>query len=112
MTDTLDTATDADHGSAHDAPDHHGPTDKQFITVFFILAAITAVEVAVSYLDIGAAFLPVLLALMVVKFFTVVLYFMHIKFDAKIFGRLFYIGLGLAVVVYVGALSTFQFFAG
>jgi cytochrome c oxidase subunit 4 len=106
MTDTLETTTD----EAHD--NQHGPTDKQFIGIFFFLAAITAVEVAISYLDIGVAFLPVLLGLMVVKFFTVVWYFMHIRFDNPLFGRLFYIGLGLAVVVYVGMLSTFQFFAG
>ena len=49
---------------------------------------------------------------MIVKFFTVVWYFMHIKFDHQLFGRLFYIGLGLAVAVYVVMLSTFQFFAG
>jgi cytochrome c oxidase subunit 4 len=109
MTDTLETPTAHDD---HGADVHHGPSDKQFVTIFFILAAITAVEVAVSYIDIGALFLPVLLGLMIVKFFTVVLYFMHIKFDNKLFGRLFYIGLGLAVFVYVAALSTFQFFAG
>ena len=111
MTDTLETTTD---DAAHDdhGDDHHGPTDKQFIGIFFFLAAITAVEVAVSYIDIGAAFLPVLLGLMVVKFFTVVWYFMHVKFDNPLFGRLFYIGLGLAVAVYAAALATFQFFAG
>jgi cytochrome c oxidase subunit 4 len=109
MTDTIETPTAHDD---HGADVHHGPSDKQFVAIFFILAAITAVEVAVSYIDIGALFLPVLLGLMVVKFFTVVLYFMHIKFDNKLFGRLFYIGLGLAVFVYVAALSTFQFFAG
>ena len=108
MTDTLETTTTDD--AAHD--NHHGPTDKQFVGIFFALAAITAVEVAVSYLDIGPLFLPVLLGLMIVKFFTVVWYFMHVRFDAKIFGRLFYIGLGLAVVIYVAMLSTFQFFAG
>jgi len=101
-------AVDADHHVG----DHHGPTDKQFITIFFVLAAITAVEVAVSYIDIGPLFLPVLLGLMVVKFFTVVFYFMHIRFDHKLFGRLFYIGLVLALFVYAVALSTFQFFAG
>lgn len=107
MTDTLENT------STHEAHDeHHGPTDRQFIVVFFILAAITAVEVAVSYIDIGPAFLPVLLGLMIVKFFTVVLYFMHIKFDNPIFGRLFYIGLGLALAVYVATLASFQFFAG
>ena len=109
MTDTLETpATNEEHGAGA----HHGPSDRQFVTIFFILAAITAVEVIVSYIDVGAFFLPVLLGLMVVKFFTVVLYFMHIKFDNKLFGLLFYVGLVLAVVVYAAALSTFQFFAG
>ena len=111
MTETIDT-TDATE-AAHDAHDeHHGPTDKQFIQVFFALAAITALEVALSYADVGVIFLPALLILMIIKFFTVVLVFMHVKYDNKLFGQLFYIGLGLAVVVYVGALATFQFFAG
>jgi caa(3)-type oxidase subunit IV len=108
MTDTLDT-TPA-HDVKHD--NHHGPTDKQFIAIFFFLAAITAIEVLVSYIDIGPAFLPVLLGLMVVKFFAVVWYFMHVKFDHQLFGRLFYIGLGLAVFVYIVMLSTFRVFAG
>ena len=112
MTDTLDTSTDHGTDAAHDEHAHHGPTDKQFITIFFILAAITAVEVVVSYIDIGPLFLPVLLGLMAVKFLVVVLYFMHVKFDNKIFGRLFYIGLVLAMFVYAAALCTFQFFAG
>ena len=100
MTDTLDTTPT--HDVKHD--NHHGPTDKQFIAIFFFLAAITAIEVLVSYIDIGPAFLPVLLGLMVVKFFAVVWY--------QLFGRLFYIGLGLAVFVYIVMLSTFRFFAG
>ncbi|MDG1188293.1 MAG: cytochrome C oxidase subunit IV family protein [Ilumatobacter sp.] len=108
MTDTLDTTPT--HDVKHD--NHHGPTDKQFIAIFFFLAAITAIEVLVSYIDIGPAFLPVLLGLMVVKFFAVVWYFMHVKFDHQLFGRLFYIGLGLAVFVYIVMLSTFRFFAG
>ena len=115
MTDTLDTSSDHGIDDAHDEHAHHGPTDKQFITLFFILAAVTAAEVAVSYIDFGSAdwlFLPLLLGMMVFKFFAVVLYFMHIKFDHSLFGRLFYIGLVLAAFVYAAALSTFQFFAG
>ena len=49
---------------------------------------------------------------MAVKFVTVVSYFMHLKFDNRIFSWLFYSGLILAVLVYVAALCTFQFFAG
>lgn len=93
---------------AHD--NLHGPTDRQFITIFIVLAIVTSVEVAISYADIGALFLPVLLLLMVAKFFGVVWYFMHVKFDHQLFGRLFYIGLGLAAGVYVIMLTTFRFF--
>ena len=68
-------------------------------------------EVTISYVHIGPLFLPVLLILMVLKFVAVVSYFMHLKFDNKIFSFMFYIGLGLAVFVYCAALSTFHFFS-
>ena len=71
----------------------------------------TAVEVTLSYIDVGPIFLPALLILMVAKFFTVVSYFMHLKFDNQLFSLLFYLGLGLAVFVYAAALSTFHFFS-
>ena len=70
----------------------------------------TAAEVTLSYIDVGPVFLPALLILMVAKFITVVSYFMHLKFDNKLFSFLFYLGLGLAVFVYAVALSTFHFF--
>ena len=49
--------------------------------------------------------------MMAIKFVLVVLFFMHLKFDAKIFGRLFWAGFFLAVTVYVALLTTFKFFA-
>ncbi|MEY4392515.1 MAG: hypothetical protein RLZZ544_1224, partial [Actinomycetota bacterium] len=57
-----------------------------------------------------ALFLPLLLTMMVVKFVMVVSYFMHLKFDNKIFSFLFYVGLGLALFCYIVALATFKFF--
>ena len=47
---------------------------------------------------------------MAIKFFTVVLYFMHLKFDNQLFTALFYMGLGLAVFVYTVAMFTFHVF--
>ncbi len=91
---------------------HHGATDKQYIIIAAVLALITAMEVTISYVHIGPLFLPVLLILMALKFFAVVSYFMHLKFDNKIFTVMFYMGLGLAVFVYCVALSTFHFFSG
>ena len=100
-----------DSGSFGREEVHEGLSDKQYIVVALVLAAITALEVSLTYVDVGPLFLPALLILMAIKFFTVVLYFMHIKFDNKLFGWLFYTGLALAVFVYVTALFTFHFFA-
>ena len=112
MTDTL-THDEHHDGGHHDADDHGGHwTDLQYVKLAIALAIVTAIEVALSYMvdDLGKAFLPLLLILMLVKFFAVVLFFMHLKFDSRLFGVLFYMGLGLAVTVYVITLFTFRFF--
>ena len=94
-----------EHGSAH------GFSDRQYVQVALILALLTAMEVYASYADwMGAGFIPLLIFLMTIKFFSVVLFFMHLKFDSPIFSWLFYAGLGLAVTVYVVTLFTFKFF--
>ena len=51
-----------------------------------------------------------LLIMMTTKFLIVVSYFMHLKFDNRLFSFLFYMGLILAVTVFVAALATFHFF--
>ena len=71
---------------------------------------ITAAEVTLTYLDVGPLFLPALLIMMAAKFLIVVSFFMHLKFDNKLFSFLFYMGLLLAVFVYAVALATFHFF--
>jgi cytochrome c oxidase subunit 4 len=100
-------ATDDHHGHADE---HHGASDKQYIVIALILAALTAIEVSTYYVDFGPLFMPTLFVLMTVKFVVVVSYFMHLKFDNKLFSYLFYSGLILALAVYIGALSTFKFF--
>ena len=112
MTDTL-THDEHHDGGHHDADDHGGHwTDLQYVKLAIALAIVTAIEVALSYMvdDLGKAFLPLLLILMLVKFFAVVLFFMHLRFDSKVLTRVFYAGLLLAVAVYVIALMTFRIF--
>jgi cytochrome c oxidase subunit 4 len=88
---------------------HH--TDLLYIKVAAVLVALTSLEVYSSYAHwLGHAFLPIMLTLMATKFLLVVLFFMHLKWDSKLFGRLFWAGAFLAIAVYVGALATFQFF--
>ena len=88
----------------------HGMSDAGYIKIALILAAITALEVSTYYVDFGPLFMPSLIIMMVVKFFMVVTYFMHLKFDSRIFGFLFYTGLVLTLGVYIAALATFKFF--
>ena len=54
-----------------------------------------------------------LMVMMVVKFYLVATYFMHLKFDTPIFSRMFVGGLVLAVGVYSPDrwLSAFEFWA-
>src|SRR6188472_238775 len=81
-----------------------------YITVALILAGLTALETSTYWVDFGPLFMPALLTMMTIKFFMVVLLFMHLKFDNRLFGVLFYAGLGLAVFVYIAALMTFELF--
>jgi cytochrome c oxidase subunit 4 len=97
--------------AAHDAEHvHEHPSDGRYVIIALILAGITALEVAASYIDIGPIFLPALLGMMTVKFLIVVRMFMHLKFDNRVFSWLFYTGLLLALAVYLAALFTFRFF--
>jgi cytochrome c oxidase subunit IV len=94
------------------AVDHEHKSNSYYIKVAAILAAITGLEVALSYGHVGKLFMPALLIMMTVKFLMVVSLFMHLKFDHKMFSMLFYAGLILAILVYVAALLTFRFFDG
>lgn len=108
---TVDHAEDRIDRQGDDHPGEHW-SDLNFVKLAIALAAITALEVAMSYtIDFwGQLFVPMLLLLMGVKFFAVVLYFMHLRFDNRLFSVMFYMGLFLAIGVYVIALFTFRFF--
>ena len=107
VTEHTDTETE-EHAEAGEHHEHF--SDRQYIYVALFLAFLTAIEVSTYYVDFGPLFMPTLFILMAIKFVVVVSFFMHLKFDNKIFSWMFYSGLVLAVLVYVGALSTFHFF--
>lgn len=91
--------------------EEHGLTFVAAIKIAVLLAVLTGIEVLTYFIDFGDVATPMLLVLMVLKFGIVVAYFMHLRFDNWLFTALFVVGLGLAVAVYIAALSTFQFFA-
>ena len=81
------------------AADH--PSEFQYVKVAVFLALVTAAEVAVFYIDaLKNLIIPLLAAMMLIKFVAVAGYFMHLKFDSPIFRRFFVTGLVLALAVF------------
>ncbi len=93
---------------AHDDHDH-GLSDFGYIKVALLLVVLTAAEVLIYFAPPGALEVPLLLILMVVKFEIVVAYFMHLRFDNKLFMWMFVGGLVLAIAVYA-AMGTSMLF--
>lgn len=90
------------------AREHAHPGPVEYVKVGIILAIATAIEVGIYYAHLGQHLLTaMLLVLMVFKFALVVLWFMHLRFDSRLFRRLFLTGLGLAVSVYFIVLASF-----
>jgi|SRR5437879_5942887 len=97
-----------EHGHAH-------PSDAQYVLIAAILAAITAAEVSTYYIDFFksnfVATVAALIPMMVVKFAMVAAFFMHLRFDHKVFRAVFITGIVLATAVYLIVLFSFHVFA-
>jgi len=93
----------------HDEVTHDHPSDWLYVQIAIILAVLTAAEVSTYVIELGNALLPALLVMMVVKFALVIMFFMHLRFDHKLFSWVFVSGLALAVVVYVITITTFEY---
>ncbi|MCH7489175.1 MAG: cytochrome C oxidase subunit IV family protein [Gemmatimonadetes bacterium] len=73
-------------------PLHAHPSVRTYLAIAAILTGITVVEVAMFYIpaiSATAALAPVLLVLSAAKFALVVMFFMHLKPDSKIFTIIF-----------------------
>ncbi len=87
-------APTAAHAAAHGhAPAEHAhPSPKTYLTVFGILTLITVVEVWAYYIPelvASRVFIPALLIMSAAKFAIVVMFYMHLKYDHKLFRALF-----------------------
>ena len=82
----------------------HG-TPAFYAIVGLILAVITLVEFLIFYVEsLGVLLIPIMLILSLMKFVIVVAFFMHLRFDNKIFTYLFFAGFILAAVISVALL--------
>lgn len=101
------------HGHDSHAAGHEHPSDAKYIQIALILAAITAVEVVAFYVEdsLGSVLVPSLLVMMALKFFIVAAWFMHLRFDIRLFTLVLVSGLVMATAVYMAVMSTFEYFA-
>jgi cytochrome c oxidase subunit IV len=89
---------------------HEHPTWKQYKWVALILTVITVIEVWVYYIPSFVAsrlFVPALLIMSAVKFAIVVMFYMHLKYDHKLFRALFTGPLIIAILTLIVLLFLF-----
>ena len=95
-----------------DSPGHREgahPTAATYIKVALTLALLTAIEFGVFYLEMpNLVLITVFLLLSIVKFALVILFYMHLKFDSRLFSGVFIGGLALAVAVSIALMAIFQ----
>ena len=90
---------------------HEHPSPKQYVWVAVILAIVTAAEVAIYYIGFfeehTGALIAFLIAFALLKFVMVAMWFMHLRFDSRVFRRFFVTGLVLGLIIFGIVLWTF-----
>lgn len=89
------------HGSAGHRTGSHASA-AFYWAIGGVLTVITAVEVAIFYIPaLEPVLVPSLLLLSAGKFLLVVMFFMHLRFDSRIFSGVFLAGMALAMFMSV-----------
>jgi cytochrome c oxidase subunit 4 len=96
----------AAHGHAEPQHEVAHASDQTYVRVAIILAVITLVEVIIYYLPaVRGVLVPALLVLSIAKFLMVVGFFMHLKYDSRLFRFMFGSGLVITLGVYLALLA-------
>lgn len=89
---------------------HSHPTPGQYWKIAAFLAVLTAIEVAMYYIDeelgLGAINAGILITLSTIKFVIVVGWFMHLRFERPLLSRFFTAGFILAFSLYLIVLAS------
>lgn len=89
--------------------EHSHPSAMEYVKVAIALAVITGAEVMVYYQEsLRVVIVPILLVLSAAKFSLVALFFMHLKFDSRLFSAIFSGPLLLAFAVLIALLTLFH----
>lgn len=101
----------ANSTEAHGAHDEHHPGWSTYWKVALLLTIITIIEVWAYYIPAwvnSPIFVPSLLIMSAVKFVVVVMFYMHLKYDHKLFRALFTGPLIVAALTMIGLMFLFS----
>ena len=99
------------HGGNGEAAHTGHPTPATYFKVAMVLSILTAIEVAIFYITgLSYGIIPILAILSIGKFVLVVMYYMHLKFDSKIFTGMFFFGMMVATGVVFALMALFGWF--
>jgi cytochrome c oxidase subunit 4 len=91
---------------------HAHPDAREYAMIASLLTIVTGFEVALYFFTgVGhQTLVGMLMVLMVVKFAMVVGWYMHLKFDERLFTWIFCFGLAVAVVIVLSLVVLFEVF--
>ena len=88
-------------------------TTGHYVRIAIILTVLTILEVGTYYVDIPFALLiPLLLVLAGMKFGLVVAYYMHLRYDSKLFSGFFFFGLTIEILLLIALMVLFGIRSG
>lgn len=103
------------HGTSHSPAATYGAherahaSDATYWRIAVILTVITALEVATYYAAVMRPILvPTILTLGTTKFALVAMFYMHLKFDSKLFSGFFVFGILVAAATIVAFIALFK----
>jgi cytochrome c oxidase subunit 4 len=92
----------------HSSKEHAHPGAKEYLAIAVILTVITAIEVAVFYVpSLKSVLVPTLLVLSALKFALVAMFYMHLKFDHRLFSFLFVIPMIVIATIIIALMWLF-----
>ena len=100
-------AAHAAHAAGGHGPGEHAhPSAKEDLGIAVVLTVITALEVAVFYVPALHPFLvPILLSLSALKFAIVAMWYMHLKFDHRLFSWVFVVPMLFAAAIILALIA-------
>jgi cytochrome c oxidase subunit 4 len=101
----------AEQGHPPGPQEHAHPGAKEYLAIAVVLTVITALEVAIFYIpQMKPVLVPSLLTLSALKFSLVAMFYMHLKFDHRLFSWLFVVPMAIAAIVIVALMKLFGVF--